>query len=107
MTFLPPPTHGTQDEWHVLIIRSDDDVTWLHPEQCSLSVSDKWGKLFECHTAMDLSNAGYDGLFERAGSKLEVGVWLVHPWVEECRGLDWVEYDGGWEVIRLEGATDV
>jgi hypothetical protein len=105
--YLPPAVHGTKDDWHVLIVRDDDPADgfheWLHPQSCPVSINSRGEVSYECHTASDLLNAGHDGLFERDGT-LCVGVWLVHPWVEMLRGLDWTEYDGGWTVIRLAEA---
>ena len=53
-----PPTHGTRDEWHVLVVRNadpdDTDVTVLHPASCPVAVSSQGGVEYECHTARDL-----------------------------------------------------
>lgn len=114
MAWLPPPPHGTKDGWHVLIVRDvheghdldeqdQEAVELLHPTGCAVSISTHEGeryKRYECQTQNDLDHAGYYGIFAK-DETLRPGVWLIHPWVEEIRGLDWTEYDGGWTVIRL------
>lgn len=111
--WMKPPS-GTKDGWHVLIVRNagaedveDRDVEWLHPESCGVSVSTVGGGtcVYECHTAHDLMNAGFYGMFAK-DDHLEFGVYLVAPWVEEIRGFEWTEYDGGWNVVRLAVAPD-
>lgn len=109
-SFLPPETRNTKDEWHVLVVRdvgattdtaNDPDVTLLHPESCGVTVSSRGDVDYECHTAFDIRQGGFHGLFGRHDDHLERGVWLIHPFVEELRGFDWVEHDGGWEAIAL------
>lgn len=102
------------DTWHLLIVSSDGEggvlTTFLHPEDCPVSLTHRLVngqpeiiKAFCCATQASVDEAGFWGMFSNRADEVEPGYWWVRPWIEKQVGLDWTEYDGGWEVVAANG----
>jgi hypothetical protein len=104
--FVPPTIHGGHEAWHVLVISdpSDPEERWLfHSPECPMVIRTGQGLRvdYECQVGCEISNNGYAGIFDRDGTELRRGTWLIRSIVVKLHGGDWTEYDQEWEIIRL------